>query len=156
MRPGRCRLLLLLGAALFGCSSDPSGVQPQPLNIFPHTQRQATLGQQVTFALEVQNPSDREVVLTLPHGEFSFDPIVTSPDGEELVWRRWNGVVANMQPDAVVIPPGGAHLFSAVWHLRDLAGEEIDPGMYNVELSLVVAPFLTVLGHTRFALTVTE
>jgi hypothetical protein len=92
--PGSHRFCLLLTAALLGCSSDPSAVELREVEIVPHVSRVATFGKEVTFALEVQNLSEEEVVLTLPHREFSFDPIVRSPERAEVVWRRWNGVVA--------------------------------------------------------------
>lgn len=150
----KCRLSLLATVMLIACSSDPASVDLEVLEYDPAVITETTVGQEVTFALEVRNPTAREVLLSLPHGKFSFDPIVTPPGSQDVIWRRWNGIVVDLPTERVVLPAGGSHTFSVTWDLRDRAGEPVEPGEYLVHYSLVVEPYLTVVGEAQFSLTV--
>jgi hypothetical protein len=144
---------LLALILLTACSRSPSNPGGEDLVYTPHEVTSARLGESVTFSIEVENPSDRELKLPLGLGQYSFDPVVVGLD-QRQVWRRWSGVVTDIPTEYVPIPPHGRVTFSVSWDLTRSEGGPVSPGTYRVYYRLVGEDLSRPLVDTHFDLEV--
>ena len=126
------RLVCFVALSVLGaCASGRAITGPEQLRTRFTAPTEVKVGDSAQLVLTVYNESsvDIELPLLADRGA-AFDPLVKL--GGETVWERLNNSVLMSGSPIMRVPPNGSLTFTAIWHLKDNAGNPIRPGVYDV------------------------